>query len=359
MFHAAGKIVYNKRENPRVSDTRAEPPPKPPDHLIHLHTPKVSQVDIEALLNETGTDIQTFISTLHENYTLSCYGDHFEGCFDGCSDIFSMSDILNPESRPNRRGNGSNPNAGMTQSNFQTGSPDALRQDEISFNVATRGLLFNLPFPVNRAGATLPGGKRGDVFKMFYPASMRLWKPTEEMQGLLDMFVYGDGGTVSGAAMAVGVDGTVADPGVANWRSRDFALDIAASSIKVEPSDEGGLYPGVPNLDADDASCPRPVTHAKDTLVLDLLPYTTRIIGARKGDTSTLEKITKFKPANHMVTADEGLDEDDDVNLASETAAAGPSTFGRQVVAGKSNVSKIEEPSVEKLYIEEDDIEDD
>ena len=220
MFHAVGKIVYNKREDPRVVDTRAVPPPKPPDHLTHLYTPKVSQVDIEALLNETGTDIQTFISTIHENYVLSCHGENFEDCFDGSSEILSISDVLNPESRPNRRGNSSNPNAGIVQSNFQAGSSDTLRQDEISFNVATRGLLFNLPFPVNRAGATIPGGKRGDSFKMFYPASLRLWKPIEEMQGLLEMFVYGDGTPPHASKNFSSVDGT--EGGVATWRSRDF-----------------------------------------------------------------------------------------------------------------------------------------
>ena len=177
MFHAAGKVVYNKRQDPRINDSNADPPPQPPEYLMHLYSPKVSEVDIDALLNETGTDIQTFISTLHENHVLSCNGDSFADSFDGCSDILSISDVLNPDSRRSLRARAGN-NASIVQAHLQGGSFDALRQDEISFNVATRGLIFNLPYPVHRAAPA--SGRKGDAFKMFYPTSLRLWKPTEE-----------------------------------------------------------------------------------------------------------------------------------------------------------------------------------
>ncbi len=363
MFHAAGKIVYNKREDPRVLDTRAEPPPKPPDHLMHLYSPKVSQVDIEALLNETGTDIQTFISTIHENYIPSCHGDSFEDGFEGCSEILSISDVLNPESRPNRRGNSSNPNAGIIQSNFQSGSSDTLRQDEISFNVATRGLLFNLPFPVNRAGASMPGGKRGDVYKMFYPASLRLWKPIEEMQGLLEMFVHGNETSSHALKEVSTVDGN--EGGVATWRSRSLAVSAPSPVIKTESSEHDNPYLTI--VPAEDEEGPPPSTiHAKDVLTLELLPYMTRIFSARKQGTLTLEKITKFKPTSYQSTGDESPDDDDD--LGSTVGGVGASlSFGRPTGtapgardAGR-NAYKSEAPAadMEKMYIEEDDIEDD
>jgi cell cycle checkpoint protein len=368
MFHATGKIVYNKREDPRVLDTRAEPPPKPPDHLMHLYTPKVSQVDIEALLSETGTDIQTFISTVHENYILSCSGDNFEVNFDGCSDILSVSDILNPECRPNRRGNTSNPNAGIIQSNFQAGSSDTLRQDEISFNVATRGLLSNLPFPVNRAGAAIPGGKRGDEFKMFYPASLRLWKPIEEMHGLLEMFVYGDGIAPSRPATSA-ADGPISDGGVATWQSRNVAENsmsmttATTTAIKSEPPDQDIRYPTLVDLGNDQGSPPPPTIHAKDTLTLELLPYRTRILSARHEDTSSLEKITKFKPTSYLSTTEENPEDDDDMMATSTGVAALPraTAAGPKTTSGRNGPPNLEAPSVgvEKMYISDDDIEDD
>lgn len=379
MFHAAGKIVYNKREDPRVLDTRAAPPPKPPDHLLHLYTPKASQVDIEALLNETGTDIQTFISTLHENYVLSCNGDTFEDCFDGCSDILSTSDILNPESRPFRRSANSNPNANLVQANLQSGSSDTLRQDEISFHVATRGLLFNLPYPVNRAPP--PGGKRGDNFKMFYPAGLRLWKPVEEMEGLVEMFVFGLGNGLGRAGAGFGPQTALvsgADGGVASWSTRTF-LEFSTSTPRIKPE---------PDIDADTTSIlnePGPATrHPKSTLTTEILPFVTRILAARKQDTSVLERITRFKAAAFLsstIAEDGDEDEEGPVNGSGSTgdgsgllgrfgaagAAGAAGAMGQSVpvphtraVAGNADAdADVNAPSVGKLYISDDDIEDD
>ncbi len=88
---------------------------------------------------------------------------------------------------------------------------------------------------------------------------------------------------------------------------------------------------------------------------MELLPYMTRIFSARKADTSTLEKITKFKPTSYLSTAEDGLEEDD--GNAATTSTGAFSGFGR----GRSAVSKNEAPAadMEKMYIEEDDIEDD
>ncbi|OAP58422.1 hypothetical protein AYL99_07512 [Fonsecaea erecta] len=388
MFHAAGKIVYNKREDPRVLDTRAQPPPKPPDHLMHLYTPKASQVDIEALLNETGTDIQTFISTLHQNYILSCNGDMFEESFDGCADILSTSDLLNPEIRQNRRRhNNSNPNYGITQSNIQTGTSDTLRQDEISFHVGTRGLLFHLPHPVNRAAATIPGAKRGDAFKMFYPASLRLWKPIEEMEGLLETFVYGggtlvgrgDGSSVFTSTSRTGTMFAGGDRGVANWRTKEFALDNATSSssarVKQEPLDTSNPSLVPEGFEGTANNPPPPIVYSKDILTTELLPYMTRIFTARRQDTTTLEKITKFKPTTYLSTEEDGSEEEDDMTInatsgegagraqsltpaiRSANATLSNSTQGLRNL--KNDVPVAAAMAVEKLYISDDDIEDD
>ncbi|KAJ9639682.1 RFC checkpoint protein Rad17 [Knufia peltigerae] len=379
MFHAAGKIVYNKREDPRVLDTRAEPPPKPPDHLMHLYTPKASQVDIEALLNETGTDIQTFISTLHENYILSCNGDGFEECFDGCSDVLSVSDVLNPESRPFHRTN-PNPYASIIQANLQAGSSDALRQDEISFQVATRGLLFNLPYPVNRASP--PGGKKGDTYKMFYPASLRLWKPTEELDSLIEMYVNGD---VPGPGMGAGSarslkssSGTaIGDGGVATWRTR--TLGANTNHPGTETDGDGDEHDD--DQGDEDERERRQVRYAKDTLTLEVLPYMTRIFSAKRRDVGVLERITKFRPNAFLSLAvgDQGLEEEEDdddtaVNTTEGIRSKVSASVGGHLrrsshtllrkmtpsggAVGTADVG-IDPGAVEKLYISDDDIEDD
>ncbi|RMD44052.1 hypothetical protein DV735_g1096, partial [Chaetothyriales sp. CBS 134920] len=223
MFHAAGKIMYNKRDDPSSKDNQAEPPPKPPDHAMQHHRPMVSQVDIDLLLNETGTDIQTFISTLHENYVLSCNGDSFVDSFEACAEALSVSDILNPDSRQRQLRSRSGLNASAAvQANIAPTSSDALRQDEISFHVATRGLLFHLPYPVNRAatssGSLLSssGRKPPDSFKMFYPAALRLWRVTEEIDSLIGLFAAsmagGDSAPAPASTTGGGGGGVATDP---------------------------------------------------------------------------------------------------------------------------------------------------
>ncbi|KAK3066637.1 hypothetical protein LTS18_001587, partial [Coniosporium uncinatum] len=69
IFHAVGKVVYNKREAPSATYT---PPPQPPPHLPQYARPKMSEVNTDTLIDELGTDVQTFIAALHENYVLSC-----------------------------------------------------------------------------------------------------------------------------------------------------------------------------------------------------------------------------------------------------------------------------------------------
>ncbi|KAK5045793.1 hypothetical protein LTR84_008886 [Exophiala bonariae] len=361
MFHATGKIVYNKREDPRMQDTRAEPPPKPPDHLMHLYSPKASVVDIEVLLNETGTDIQTFISTLHENYILSCNGGTFEEVFDGCSDSLSISDVLNPDSRPYRRTNNSL-NTGIAQANFQAGSSDTLRQDEISFHAATRGLLFNLPYPVNRAN--VPGGKRGDNFKMFYPQSLRLWKPTEEIESLIEMFAHGaDVNHMESRKMGSVIPGF--DGGVASWQSRTFM----ASNREMHNDEDD-------RQDDNGETSYQQMRYNKDVLTLEFLPYLTRIRSSRREDTKLLDRITHFKPNAYLpnlAESEESFDSELDakdvllqpkkpgsmLSSPSRRGTTGSSIRPGTAASSTSTAGAVPAPPIEKLYLDDDDIVDD
>lgn len=181
IFHAVGKIMYNKRDDQSTSaSTRTglragKPVSQPGDH----HD-LVSQVSVEDLINETGTDIQTFLSALHENYPPSCYGDLFTESLDDCSEQLSAADVLGIGNRRNAQ---SARGLGSGRVAFQGAGTgiDILRQDEISFQVASRGLLYHLPYPVNRRGP--------DAHKMFYPSSIKLWRQSEEVDGLIALWM--------------------------------------------------------------------------------------------------------------------------------------------------------------------------
>ncbi|CAD6505670.1 BgTH12-01160 [Blumeria graminis f. sp. triticale] len=191
IFHAVGKVVYNKREElPPISSTNNNPE-RLPEFLSTYSRPRRSLVSINELIDETGTDTQTFIATLHENYVLSCNAspacfeftslDHINGCIDAISD----SDLLYPSWYGSSKSNGFN--------GSRTGvwtSSDLLRRDEISFQVAVRGLLFSLPQPVTRiapAAGGLRSGKSGEAHSMFYPTGLKLGKVREEIEGTIDI----------------------------------------------------------------------------------------------------------------------------------------------------------------------------
>lgn len=186
MFHAVGKIVYNKREDKSLAQDQSILPLSPPGHLRHHRRDKISQVAVNELVDEIGTDIPTFICALHENYPPSCEGHSFTDCLNRCIEALSDSDLLGVDRRP---GHSVRAGIGVGASHFYSGV-DMLRQDEISFQVAARGLLFALPYPVHRRlGPGHGRGRTGDVYKMYYPASLRLWREAEEIEGLVDSWM--------------------------------------------------------------------------------------------------------------------------------------------------------------------------
>ncbi|KAK8049697.1 cell cycle checkpoint protein RAD17 [Apiospora phragmitis] len=190
IFHAVGKVVYNKR------DEKAMPSQSPegqaerlPDFLAASARPKRSEVVVDHLIDETGTDTHTFISALHENYVLSCAPtgpiDQSSAVdyINECIEYLSESDLLCPTNDMffGGRGFGSGTFAGRDSASH------VLRQEEITFQVATRGLLFSLPNPVKRIGTT-SSRKGGEAFKMFYPASLKLWREKEELESMVDLW---------------------------------------------------------------------------------------------------------------------------------------------------------------------------
>ena len=192
IFHAVGRVVYNKR----LPEDSNNPVPQPPHSFPERRRPKASEVNLDTLIDELGTDTHTFTAALHENYVLSCGGADSEETMDsvdGCIEALSDADLLSPD----RFG------AGSGRRNLQGTSADNLRQDEMCFQTSVRGLLYNLPHPVKRMapppgvmgikakgqGASTGPPKSGNAFVMYYPASLRIWQQQEESNGLLELWV--------------------------------------------------------------------------------------------------------------------------------------------------------------------------
>lgn len=170
IWHGVGKVMYNKRVDQAQPDTTLQPPP----WLSQHHRPKVPENDVNLLVNDIGTDTATFIAALHENYLLSCAALPTEASLDsvfGCIDGLSDSDLLSVDR--------------FSSGRAYTGSAtDTLRQDEMSFQLAVRALLFNLPANAKRVAPS--GGPKVDAHRMYYPASLKLWRRREEVETAID-----------------------------------------------------------------------------------------------------------------------------------------------------------------------------
>lgn len=354
IFHAVGKVVWNKREDPRLADPPRKPPLQPPDHMSQLARLKVSQVETDELLNEIGTDVQTFTAALHENYILSTTGFQFTDSASNCMELLSQSDLLGPGSRQTTRSSRTSTGSGGTT--MQAGGVDMLRQNEISFQVAVRGLLFSLPFPVSRAPH--PNGRKGDSFKMFYPASLKIWKPTEEIHDLisLEMSHLSSSANVEGHGFTFGRSGM---EGVSSWKSRNLSSSFLPTSDAQSQDDEAN---------------PR-IWATRDEVLLERLPYMARIrVGTGAADQSTrgLRQITQLNGLS--LNSDGEAGNENNAEVALDLSAADEMmdriALPRKEVGIREDLRmtqtkmlKIEtlkgEVLVEKLYISEDDIVDD
>ena len=291
IFHAIGKVVYNKRDPPLPVDSQAQIP----EHLQHSTQPLVSQVSVEDLLNETNTDIPTFIAALHENYILSCESPSFTDHLNGCIDYLSDSDLLNLD-----RGFASKASGGH-------GGSESLRQEEIAFQVAVRGLLFALPYPVKRR--TAHGGKGRDAFKMTWPISLRVGRRKEEVESLVEA-----------------------------WHERYRISGDLISTIH-------GTSNGAEHNEPFRTNIPS----TKDELLLDRLPYSAQISPCDPN----LEEITTFS----------GIEKATDERLNNDAQGPAPTRSRFSKINDQREtlgaVERLPSQAEGKLWLSDDDIEDD
>ncbi|KAF7567197.1 cell cycle checkpoint protein RAD17 [Pyrenophora tritici-repentis] len=311
IFHSVGRVVYNKR----LTENHNEPIAHPPNWFPEKRRPKVSEVNVDTLINELGTDTQTFVAALHENYVLSCGGADSEETMDsieGCIDALSDADLLSPD----RFG------AGAGRRNLQGTSADNLRQDEMCFQTGVRGLLFNLPHPVKRVApppgimgikakgqGVNTGAAKGNAFVMYYPASLRIWKQQEEIGGLLDMWVSRAQSSELFSTTLRAAKATTAGGGVHMWKRSAPTSQPASTQDSKYTEDDAS-----PSILLGSGGS------ARYEMLLERLPYLTIILRKLRTSSSSstaatvreIQKITSFT-GNAIQGAEEEDDGEDDV----------------------------------------------
>lgn len=360
IFHAVGKVMYNKRDETSMSNQTLEGQAEiMPSFLARHSRPRRSEVSVDTLIDETGTDTHTFISTLHENYALSCAPtgptDPFSAMdyINESIEYLSESDLLCPTSDMFFGGRG----FGAGSFTGRDSASHVLRQEEIAFQVATRGLLFSFPQPVKRIGTT--SGRAGvDAYKMFYPTSIKLWKEKEELEGVVD---YWSSKLLKGEGTSHNVtDGAAA-----------FRKPKITSS-----NDQAGRPTHHGQSGRDERS--RPVqsaapllflgSSARREMLLERLPYMAHIARRRRGSFNDvrlqdLEKAISFSGLNGT-TDEEAADTYDNMVGSSETWATDKPTEEtsprkKRVGIREKRDNSVATLAVQKLVLSDDDIEDD
>jgi hypothetical protein len=185
---------------------------------------------------------------------------------------------------------------------------------------------------------------------MFYPAFLRLWKPMEETDSLIS--------TIMDESMFAGANGPIrghiSSDGVASWRQKSNAFGGA-------PSGE------------ESSSIPR-ILSSRTDMLYDRLPYLSKLHVSRELDIQKVKQVTQFRGAM--------LNDDDDteggaVEVAIDLSAADETTdkstsspkrrdrimrIGRDAGMGQGGAltkAANNEVELEKLYISDDDIQDD
>ncbi|EGZ76522.1 hypothetical protein NEUTE2DRAFT_146344 [Neurospora tetrasperma FGSC 2509] len=392
IFHAVGKVVYNKRaEKPFPLGSEEAKAETLPGYLSHLSRPKKSEVAVDTLIDELGTDTQTFIAALHENYVLSCESSPLDlnsslDYMNGCLDYLSEADLLCPSWDIFFGGKGAF--AGGNYGGKDSGS-HILRQDEMAFQVAVRGLLFSLPSPVKRQTHPTSGRGGGDAFKMFYPAYLKLWRAKEELEGCVDMWatkmlkgedgmtLSHSGGTtmnLTSGALAFQRPSSTANPNVNSVR--DWASTQRPQPVRQEPTTASSSS-ALPLLSLGSA--------ARQEMVLERLPYMAHIARGRRCSFGSmrirdLDKIVSFHGIGPPAT--EELDEDEAVGAeeagvteswttdkpVEEATSPGRDKRGLGAILSRATASRVhgngqgqeaaELGGIQSLVLSDDDIED-
>ncbi|KAJ4308746.1 RFC checkpoint protein Rad17 [Fusarium piperis] len=345
IFHAVGKVVYNKRDDAAPRDDKVE---NLPNFLSHHSRPKRSEVSVDSLIDEIGTDTHTFISALHENYVLSCEStDPMDlstpiDYVNECIEYLSQSDLLSPSRDIFFGGRGG-------FSGRDSGS-HLLRQDEMTFQVAVRGMLFALPNPVKRKTSYTKGT---DAFKMFYPTSLKLWRAKEELEGLVDMW---------SAKLLKGEDHAATKnltDGATAFRRPQQQSSAETSWMQRQQRNRPPIAKPQPDEEHDNAPLLSLGSAARREMLLERLPYMAHIARARETSNFRLRDLEKVVSFQGIHAADQDSDAEDDHVSGEAWATDKPSEEAsprkRRAGIQSSGVTGL---LAQKLVLSDDDIED-
>lgn len=345
LFHAVGKVVYNKRDDFTLlaaGKSTIGSPIQPPDHLQQHIRRRSPQTSVDKLMDETGTDADTFIAALHENYVISCACSAPIDALDGCLEALSDSDLI---------GSSQNLRKGLSNATSSTATTESLRQDEIVFHLVVRGLLFALPYPVKRSlhPIGVPGrrGCKDDSHKMFYPVSMRLSRQREEIELLIDHWHKRIGsGTGPGDKAARGAS-SVTNCNPETHHRMDHQSQVLISSADQEEQGKPlrtSLY------------C------TKAELIVERLPYISKVEQANpfSDRLRTLENMTRFPVIDGLADkpTDDELSDQDTVSATTPTTLQAFRRVGVDVQKEVLGASMPMEQGAGTLYLSDDDIED-
>lgn len=345
IFHAVGKVIYNRRKDQPSGTPITQNPERLPSFLTIYSRPKPSLVSVNELIDETGTDTQTFISALHENYLLSC--DASPSCFEfstldhvnGCIDALSDSDLACLSWHDS------------ASSNL---SGDHYHRNEIAFQIAVRGLLFSLPHPVTRkapAASRFRKGAAGEAYNMFYPTSLKLWRTKKDVEDIASLWVNR---ILKGDLQGMfGTTTETLDPANPNRKRIEISISSSLRSSNAAINE-------IPPLPASNSGW--------KVMLLEQLPYLAKIMKSGKTKklimaATELEKVTTFigigrneeLPVESHDTVLEGdnwaTDEPDDTKYVEKPV----------VILRECSKSEILPTQLcgQKMTISDDDIEDD
>ncbi|KAK4545786.1 hypothetical protein LTR36_002740 [Oleoguttula mirabilis] len=351
IFHAVGRVVYNKRVDPVAMESLAQPPPWLPQH----RRTKVPEAKVDMLIDELGTDTPTFLAALHENYALSCSCSGVEDTLDslgGSIDNISDADLLSVD------------RFSFGTRAFSGSATDGLRQDEMAFQVAVRGVLYSLPSPVHRNPPA--GSSKADAHRMFYPTSLKLWKAREEVESMLGLLTARLQSNSFDDVSRSRVNGPADTGGVERWKRNNNVR---------------GMPEGLEQHDGEQSRIHLSAITKKEAL-LERLPYMAQIRSARQAPTSSdtaLGQILSVTRVNDQASRnpsdEDAAEEEPDISGAPEQwttdkpdpelqadmkkASAARSKGKRKAATEGGGLSISVESCVEKLVLEDDDIVDD
>ena len=349
LFHAVGKVVYNKRDEPLSTDLASMTLLQPPSHLAQHARLKVSQVSVDTLIDDVDTDPHTFVAALHENFVPSCESIQFLESLNGCLDVLSDSDLVDSDRGPETGFNGVK--RMPYQSNTAT---ELLYQDEICFHIAVRGLLFALPSPVKRQAAPVSSHRakaKANAFKMFYPQSLQLYRPFEETEALVEMW-------------SLKYANHVLQPeDESNQQSNTIQEAGTRMSTSTSTSTPSSAHGNNPHSAPSRSSEPTLIGNntSKVDLLLDTLPYASML---ERNHSAQLQRITCLTGVEKPDDDDDHSDSDSD---GDNSVAAGQSAARARRMESRSmplfppatgSVSGSGSADTSKLYLTDDDIED-